>query len=85
MKNNIRALRNELAEAEAELNDIYTMSEERACDLYNVDFKQEAILLMEEHIDGLIAKIDTLLDMLKPVGNTDPAFRSIADYNRMRL
>ena len=81
----IKELRNELGLAEAELEDIYTMSEERACDLYNVDYKEEAIECMQGHIESLLQKIDSALELLAPKPYVDPAFRTMADYNRMRL
>lgn len=51
-------LKRELGKLEDELNDLYTMSEERACDLYHVDEKSEAITAIEEEIDRLQKKLD---------------------------
>lgn len=43
-----------LIEAQAELDDLYQMSEEAACFRYNTDTKQEAITAVLEWIEGLI-------------------------------
>ncbi len=51
-------LQRRLKELKAELEDIYSMSEERACDLYHVDEKSEAITVIEEEIERLQKKLD---------------------------
>ena len=56
--NSIITLRNRLADAEAELEDIYTMSEQAACECYNVDYKEDIIIAFQELIDELIRQID---------------------------
>ena len=49
---------NALKAKQAELDDIYSMSEEAACRLYNVDAKEEIITLMEEEIASLAEEVD---------------------------
>lgn len=83
----------ELRELQAEFNDLLYLDEERACDLYNTDTKDEAIALLQEHIDTLIAEIDlaTEEEESKRAKESDdmpwidPAFRTMADFNRMRI
>ena len=55
---NINELRHKLAEAEAELDDIYTMSEEAVCFRYNVKDKDAAITLINEEIEALYRRIE---------------------------
>ena len=55
-------LQRRLKELKAELEDIYSMSEENACDLYHVDSKEEAITMAEEEIDSIQAQLDKMLD-----------------------
>lgn len=83
----------ELRELQAEYNDLLYLDEERACDLYNTDTKDEAIAILQEHIDTLIAEIDhaTEEEEIKSAKESDdmpwidPAFRTMADFNRMRI
>lgn len=84
-------LRNNLAELEAELDDIYTMSEEAACFRYNVDTKNEAIEILQEHINEAYIELDEAKEkLLDPdaeheIGMLDPAFRTLGDFYRMRV
>ncbi len=78
----------QIEELENELEDLYTMSEEAACFRYNVDYKQEAIdMLNEELREAYKALEDAELDEEAEQyrGWADPAFRSVADFDRMRL
>lgn len=47
-----------LIEAQAELDDLYQMSEEAACFRYNTDTKQEAITVVLEWIEDLIEQTE---------------------------
>lgn len=80
-------LRTDLSEAEAELNDIYTMSEEAACFRYLCDTKNEAIHILEESIEEITHKIELLEEQNNEEYKNwcDPAFRSEADFYRMRI
>ncbi len=80
-------LRVDLSEAEAELNDIYSMSEEAACFRYQCDTKDEAIRLLQECIEETSSKISLLEDKndTECRGWCDPAFRTEADFYRMRI
>lgn len=54
----VTALRKELAEVNAELDDLHTMSEEAACFRYNVSSKESAIELVRDWIEWLIGEIE---------------------------
>ena len=62
--NRLDALYCEIADAEAELKAIETMSEQVACSMYNVDSKNEATKLINEDLlvlnDALQNEIDRL-------------------------
>lgn len=83
----------ELRELQAEYNDLLYLDEERACDLYKTDTKDEAVAILQEHIDTLIAEIDfaTEEEEIKSATESDdmpwidPAFRTMADFNRIRI
>lgn len=57
--------RKALAEAEAELTNIYYMSEEEACQAYNVNYKDDIIELMQEKIDEVKSDIAALEESLE--------------------
>lgn len=57
--------RKALAKAEAELTNIYYMSEEEACRAYNVNYKDDAIELMQEGIDEVKSEIAALEESLE--------------------
>lgn len=80
-------LRVELSEAENELNDIYSMSEEAACFRYLCDTKNEAINILEESIEEITHKIELLEEQNNEEYRSwcDPAFRTEADFYRMRI
>jgi hypothetical protein len=84
----------ELRELQAEYNDLLYLDEERACDLYNTDTKSEAITILQEQIDTLITEIDLATEEEEEAKRAkesddmpwiDPAFRTMADFNRMRV
>lgn len=79
---------NDLSESisalEAELADLYAMSEEAARFRYNVDSKQEAIDILDEELQLLYMKSETSTFDDINWGGIDPAFNSLHDYNRMR-
>lgn len=52
----------QLRDLNAELDDIYTMSEEAACFLYNVDTKEEIILILQEQIQAIEAEVEEVGD-----------------------
>lgn len=54
----IDKLRRELKELNAELDDIYAMSEEAACECYNVDCKAEIIEIMNDDIKAKSAELE---------------------------
>lgn len=82
-----------LKELQAEYNDLLYLDEERACDLYNTDTKSEAITILQEQIDTLIAEIDLATEEEEirrakerdDMPWIDPAFRTMADFDRMRV
>ena len=78
--------RRELSALYAELNDIYTMSDEAACACYNVESKQEIIdIMLKDHIRPLeteIADIETAEEDKRENGTFfgDPAFPTAYSY-----
>lgn len=80
-------LRNKIEEWEGDLADLYTMSEEDACDRFNVDSKYEAIEIINMELQDAYKALDEAeWDEAEVVwGYCDPAFRSMADFDRMRI
>lgn len=80
-------LERQLRELNTELEDVYTMSEEAACFRYNVTYKEEVIILINEEIEAVAAQLDELDDegVSYYKGWCDPAFRTLADFDRMRI
>lgn len=73
---------------ECELIDLYTMSEEAACFRYNCDSKEEAINILDNEVKEAYKAIEAAEQEAEAelyAGWADPAFRSVADFNRMRL
>ena len=71
----------EISALEVEIEDLYTMSEEAACDLYNVDDKGEALTLREEELQPLYEEYEELESALEHFGTRhcyDIAFRTPA-------
>lgn len=80
-------LERKLRELETELEDIYSMSEEAACFRYNVNNKEEILLIVNEDIAVISAELDELDDEDESSykGWLDPAFRTMGDFDRMRV
>lgn len=57
--------RDNLAKQEANLIEVYYMSEDEACQRWNVDYKDEAIDIIEEAIESLRSDIATLEESLE--------------------
>lgn len=70
---------------EAQLTDVHSKSERVVCTEYNVDNRQEAIDFLEDEINILEAQIDFCDDDDELAGWRDPAFRTEADFYRMRI
>ena len=66
--NKLDALYCEIADAEAELKALGTMSEQVACSMYNVDYKVEAITLINE---DLVVLRSNLEDEINRLGSLD--------------
>lgn len=84
MSSIIDTLRHELKELNAELDDIYAMSEEAACECYNVECKTEVIELMNDKIQWKNDELEKLepdvVDEDEDDGWWHPAFRSEASF-----
>lgn len=81
-------LRNQIEEWEGDLTDLCTMSEEEACSRFNVDTKYEAIALINMELQSAYKALEEaeLEEVAKAyAGWVDPAFRSVADFDRMRI
>ena len=80
-------LERQLRELNTELEDVYTMSEEAACFRYNVTYKEEVIILINEEIEAVAAQLDELddEDTIFYKGWCDPAFRTMGDFDKMRV
>jgi hypothetical protein len=80
-------LERQLRELNTELEDVYTMSEEAACFRYNVTYKEEVIILINEEIEAVAAQLDELdnEDASYYKGWCDPAFRTMGDFDKMRV
>jgi hypothetical protein len=79
----MRDLDERAAALEDELADLYAMSEEAACFRYNVDAKQEAIEMLNEGLMQLYMKLREK-ENEEYSGWVDPAFRTTADFDRLR-
>lgn len=81
-------LRNQIEEWEDDLTDLCTMSEEDACSRFNVDNKYEAIELINMELQVAYKALDEAEreEEAEVVwGWCDPAFRTLADFDRMRI
>ena len=73
---------------ENELADLYSMSEEAACYRYNTWSKQEAIDILDEELTAVWKQLE---DMELAAENEyykgwpDPAFRTMGDFDRLRV
>lgn len=77
-----------IEEVEMELADLYSMSEEAACFRYNVDYKEEAIDILKDELEDLykvLAEKEAEAEAEAYRGWADPAFASIAEFDRMRI
>lgn len=79
-------LRAKLKELRAELDSIQAMTEEEACDRYNVEYKQEIIdIMLKDHIYPLeaeTAEIEAIEEDKRDNGTFfgDPAFPTAYSY-----
>lgn len=84
MKRNETKLK--IEEVEMELADLYSMSEEAACFRYNTYTKQEAIEALNDELTTLYAEMKNMEESGElNWGGVDPAFASIAEFDRMRV
>jgi hypothetical protein len=84
----IEELRAQIEEWEGDLDDLCTMSEEDACSRFNVDTKSEAIELINMELQDAYRSLDEAEreeEAEEYAGWCDPAFRTIADFYRMRI
>lgn len=78
----------QIEELENELEDLYTMSEEAACFRYHVDFKEDAIDTLKDELEEAyeaLENADSEEEAEGYAGWCDPAFRTAADFYRMRI
>lgn len=81
-------LRWQIEEVEMEIADLYSMSEEAACFRYNTDNKEEVIKDLNEKLEELYKRLDEVVSEESDecsLGWVDQAFKSLADFDRMRL
>lgn len=81
-------LRTQIEALESELEDLCTMSEEAACFRYNVDYKEEATDILKNELKEAYEALNEAEreeEAEEYVGWCDPAFRTMADFYRMRL
>lgn len=81
-------LRDKATTLENELADLYAMSEEAACFRYNVDTKREAIDTLDEELQNTYKTLEEAErdeEAMAYAGWADPAFRTVADFHRMRI
>ncbi|MBO7307911.1 MAG: hypothetical protein J6U59_07780 [Alistipes sp.] len=81
-------LQMQIEELENELEDLGTMSEEDACDRFNVDSKNEAIEFINMELQDAYKALDEAEreeEAEEYAGWCDPAFRTMADFYRMRI
>lgn len=81
-------LRTQIEEREDDLADLCTMSEEDACSRFNVDSKAEAIELINMELQDAYRALDEAEreeEAEEYAGWCDPAFRTAADFYRLRI
>lgn len=86
MKTNI--LRDKATALENEIADLYAMSEEAACFRFNVDSKDEAIEIITMELQDAYKALENAErdeEAREYAGWCDPAFRTMADFDRMRI
>ena len=79
----LESTRRELGAARAELDDVYTIAEERIYDCYGCT-REEIITILEEQISALEQEVDELTRRKAPMSSVDEAFTSWKDYNQFR-
>lgn len=80
--------RTKIEELENELADLYSMSEEAACFRYNVDYKEEAVDFLKDELEEAYKSFEETEreeEVEECDGWPDPAFRSVAEFDRMRV
>ena len=78
----------QIEELENELEDLYTMSEEAACFRYHVDCKEDAIDILKDELEEAYEAFEEAEREEEAEGYDgwlDPAFRTMADFDRMRV
>lgn len=81
-------MRNQIKEREGDLADLYTMSEEAACFRFNVDSKDEAIEIITMELQDAYKALENAErdeEAREYAGWCDPAFPTMADFDRMRI
>jgi hypothetical protein len=81
-------LQMQIEELENELEGLCTMSEEDACERFNVDSKYEAIELINMELQDAYKALDEAEREEEAEGYAgwcDPAFPTMGDFDRMRL
>lgn len=79
-----REIQRQINALEAELCDINSISERKVREEYNVDSKEEVVKIIEEELRVLEAQLDYYDNDDECTGWCDPAFRTEADFYRMR-
>lgn len=86
----MKETRTKIEEVEMELADLYWMSEDAACFRYNTDSKEEAVNILNAELADLYkvlaekeAEAEAEAEAYR--GWADPAFRSVADFDRTRI
>lgn len=78
-------LKTQIEEVEMELADLYSMSEEAACFRYNVDYKQEAIDMVNDELTELYKKEKELLkEDVEPSMWVTPGFRDEVEFSKWK-
>lgn len=84
----MQEIRTKIEEVEMELADLYWMSEEAACFRYNADNKEEVIDILNAELNALYKRLDEVVSEESDecsIGWVDQAFKSLADFERMRI
>lgn len=79
----VKNLHKQFYAIDAELADLYTMSEEAACTLYEVCDKDEAIAILQQRLQAIDDEIE-LIERGDTIGWADPAFRNEGAFYAMR-
>lgn len=79
----VKDLHKQFYAIDAELADLYTMSEEAACTLYEVCDKEEAIAILQKRLQAIDDEIE-LIERGDTIGWADPAFRNEGAFYAMR-